>query len=116
MDFLQAFRYSYRYMAVTVVAFYFMNLDETIFTLSFWLLAYIPLNFLALKFGVFKLISKTKGDMKNYLSTELQIILLIFNLTFLILNKINPFVIIFAVIANSITLFAFDTMNVIKKK
>lgn len=131
---MKSIEYSIRYMLIIVVLYYIVPLSY-FYKMSFALLGIIPLNFLAIKYGIYnkldKDIAKAKEAnslakqydfnnekssnvlTKEYIILPLIIYTTILNIAFLLLNKTKIIVIIIACTINVIELLF--TKNPIKK-
>ncbi|MEG0266065.1 MAG: hypothetical protein RR659_00295 [Bacilli bacterium] len=107
-DLLNAFKYSYKYMLIIVISYFLLNLSY-FYRLNIVMIAIVPLNFLALKYGLFKELNKDHYATKYYILMELVIVTTLFNSIFLSIVKTHFLVIIFVVIINSMELIFLDT-------
>lgn len=104
---MKAIEYSLRYMVI-IVALYYLIPMSFFYKLSFAMIGIIPLNFLAIKYGIYNKIDKDNYVTKYYILMSLVVYTTLFNVIFLILNKVNFIVIIFTVIINGLELIFLD--------
>lgn len=112
---MKAFLYSLRYMILIVIGYYLAL--SPIYKLSFIILTIIPINFLAIKYGILNKIDKDNYVTKEYILMPLITYTSIFNIVFLLFNKANIYVVIIVVIINIAELIYLDNPknNKIKK-
>jgi|GEM_PF-3209910 len=112
---LKSILYSIRYMLLIVLFYYILQL-KLIYSLSFLMIAIIPVNFLAIHYGILYQIKKDNYVTKNYILMSLIIFTSLFNVIFLSLNRVNMFVVAFAIFVNALELMYLDlpTNNKIK--
>lgn len=113
---LKSLEYSFRYMLLIVVAYYIFGV-RVIYAPNFWMVAIIPINFLAINYGIFYKINKDKAYYKYDILMTLVLLTSIFNVVFLSLNKVNMYVILFVLVINILELVYLDRpiKNKIKK-
>ncbi len=109
---MKQIEYSLRYMILVTIGYYL--LFKNMYTLSFYLLAVIPINFLYIEYGIYYKISKDNYVTKEYILMELVLLTTIFNAIFLVLNKVNIIVVLIVCIVNVLELVY--TANLKKKK
>ena len=109
---MKQLEYSLRYILLVVIGYYL--LFKNIYTLSFYLIAIIPINFLYIRYGIYTKINKDNYVTKEYILMELVLLTSLFNTIFLVLNKVNIFVILIVVIINILELVY--TTNIKPKK
>ena len=103
---LKALKYSLLYIAL-IIAFYFIGIAYC-YKLDFRLLAIIPINYLAIKYGILIPIKKERFVDKYYILMSLVVFTSIFNTVFLYLMHINVWVIVICVILNIVELIYLD--------
>lgn len=108
--FKQIVKYSYKYMLLFMIGFIFFKLDY-FFKLNYTMIFIAPLNFLALKYGMYKEINKEHYATKYYVLMELMMLNTTFLAVFLSIMKVNVFVIIFTCIVNLLELLFLDAPN-----
>lgn len=111
---MKALEYSIRYMLIIVVLYYLVPISY-FYNLNFPILGIIPLNFLAIKYGIYNKIDKDHYVTKYYILMSLIIYTTLFNIVFLLLNKVNILVIIIAVLINILELIFLDNVKSNKK-
>ena len=109
---MKQLEYSLRYILLSVIGYYL--LFKNVYTLSFYLIAIIPINFLYIRYGIYTKINKDNYVTKEYILMELVLLTSLFNTIFLVLNKVNIFVILIVVIINILELVY--TTNIKPKK
>jgi hypothetical protein len=72
------------------------------------MIAIIPVNFLAIHYGILYQIKKDNYVTKNYILMSLIMFTSLFNLIFLSLNSVNMFVITFTIFVNALELMYLD--------
>lgn len=100
---MKAIEYSLRYMLIIGVLYYLVPLSF-FYQVSFALLGIIPLNFLAIKYGIYNKMDKDHYVTKDYILMSLVIYTTLFNVIFLMFNKAQLIVIIIAVLVNALEL------------
>lgn len=103
---LKSLEYSIRYILLIII-FYYLGV-KVIYQLNFFLLALIPVNFLAIHYGILYKIKKDNYVTKYYILMSLVVFTSIFSFTFLYLNRINIWVIVIAILINVIELIFLD--------
>src|SRR5574344_683136 len=103
---IKAIEYSIRYMII-IIAFYYVACSF-FYKMNFAILGLIPLNFLAVKYGIYNKIDKDNYVTKYYILMTLVILTTLFNIIFLYLNKVDIVVIIIAVLINIAELIFLD--------
>lgn len=103
---LKSLEYSLRYI-VLIIIFYYLGL-KVVYQFNFFLLALIPVNFLAIHYGTLYKIKKDNYVTKYYILASLIIFTSIFNYLFLYLNKVNFWVIVIAILLNAVELIFLD--------
>ena len=111
---MKAFLYSLRYMVLIVVGYYLAL--SPLYKLSLIMITLIPVNFLAIKYGILNKIEKDNYVTKEYILMSLIMYTSIFNITFLLLNKVSIYVVIFVVIINIVELIYLDNPKVKRVK
>ena len=111
---LKSLEYSLRYMLLIVIMYYLFM--KGIYTLSFFALAIIPVNFLAIQYGIYSKIEKDHYVTKEYILLSLVFYTTIFNVIFLSINKVSVFIIILTVVINLLELVYLDNVKQKKKK
>lgn len=109
---MKQIEYSLRYIALVIIGYYLLFKD--FYVLNYQLLAVIPLNFLCIRYGIYYKINKDNYVTKEYILLELVSLTTLFNVIFLLLNKVNIFVVIIVVIINILELVY--TTNIKQKK
>ena len=109
---MKQLEYSLRYIILVIIGYYL--LFKNFYTLSFYLIAIIPINFLYIRYGIYTKINKDNYVTKEYILMELVLLTSLFNTIFLVLNKVNIFVIVFVVVINILELVY--TTNIKPKK
>lgn len=104
---LKSILYSIRYMLLIVLFYYILQL-KMIYSLSFLMIAIIPVNFLAIHYGILYQIKKDNYVTKNYILMSLIMFTSLFNVIFLSLNSVNMFVITFTIFVNALELMYLD--------
>ncbi len=112
---LKALIYSVRYMIIILLFYYIFNL-KMIYELGIVMLAIIPVNFLAIHYGILYKIKKDNYVTKYHILMTLISLTTVFNILFLYLNKVNIFVIIITVTINMIELIYIDLPSKKKQK
>ena len=110
---MKQLEYSIRYIILIILGYYL--LFKNMYTLSWYLLAFIPINFLAIKYGIYYKINKDEFYTKDIILMELILLTTTFNVIFLSLNKINFIVIIICSIINILELLFTANINQTKK-
>jgi hypothetical protein len=72
------------------------------------MIAIIPVNFLAIHYGILYQIKKDNYVTKNYILMSLIMFTSLFNVIFLSLNSVNMFVTLFAIFVNALELMYLD--------
>lgn len=103
---IKSFEYSIRYILLIII-FYFLGM-KNIYVLNFLMIAIIPVNFLAINYGIFIKIKKDNYVDKYYILMSLIVFSTLFEGLFLYFMKVNIFVIIFSCIVNVIELIFLD--------
>lgn len=103
---MKSFLYSLRYMALIALGYYLVL--SPIYKLSVIMLAIIPINFLAIKYGILNKIDKDHYVTKEFILMSLVLYTSIFNIAFLLFNKVSIYVVIFVVIINIAELIYLD--------
>ena len=111
---MKAIEYSLRYIVLIIVMYYFLLLNN-VYTLSFWMIGIIPVNFLAIKYGIYNKINKDNYVTKEYIIFSLIIYTTLFNIIFLLFNKVHYIVIIFTVVINILELIYTENIKNEKK-
>lgn len=106
---MKSIEYSIRYIILIIVSYYL--LFKKIYTLSFFALAIIPVNFLAIKYGIYQKLNKDNYVTKDYILFSLIVYTTILSIIFLLLNKVNFIVIAIHVIVNVLELVYTDTLR-----
>ncbi len=104
---LKSILYSIRYMLLIVLFYYILQL-KMIYMPNLLMIAIIPVNFLAIHYGILYQIKKDNYVTKNYILMSLLMFTSLFNVVFLSLNNVNMFVIVFAVFVNALELMYLD--------
>ena len=99
---MKQLEYSLRYIILVIIGYYL--LFKNFYTLSFYLPLLIPINFLYIRYGIYTKINKDNYVTKEYILYELIILTTVFNSIFLLLNKVNIFVILIVVFINTLEL------------
>ncbi len=99
--------YSIRYILLIVLFYYILQL-KIIYNLNVLMIAIIPVNFLAIHYGILYQIKKDNYVTKNYILMSLLIFTSLFNVIFLSLNKVNMIVIVFTIFVNALELMYLD--------
>lgn len=99
--------YSIRYILLIILFYYILQL-KMIYSLSLLMIAIIPVNFLAIHYGILYQIKKDNYVTKNYILMSLLIFTSLFNVVFLSLNKVNMIVIVFTIFVNALELMYLD--------
>ena len=103
---MKALLYSFRYMLLIVIGYYLLL--SPIYKLGFQMIAIIPINFLAIKYGILNKIDKDNYVTKEYILMSLVCYTTIFNLVFFLINKVSIYVVIFVVLINILELIYLD--------
>ena len=109
---MKQIEYSLRYIILVIIGYYL--LFKNFYTLSFYLPLLIPINFFYIRYGIYTKINKDNYVTKEYILMELVLLTSLFNTIFLILNKVNIFVVIIVVFMNVLELVY--TANIKTKK
>lgn len=104
---LKSIIYSLRYMVLIVIFYYIFQL-KIIYAPNILMIAIIPVNFLAIHYGILYQIEKDHYVTKYYILMSLILMTTIFNLLFLSLNNINMFVVVFTIFINALELIYLD--------
>lgn len=104
---LKSILYSVRYMLLIVLFYYILQL-KLIYSLNFLMIAIIPVNFLAIHYGILYQIKKDNYVTKNYILMSLLMFTSLFNVAFLSLNSVNMFVTAFTLFVNALELMYLD--------
>lgn len=99
--------YSIRYILLIILFYYILQL-KMIYSLNLLMIAIIPVNFLAIHYGILYQIKKDNYVTKNYILMSLLIFTSLFNVIFLSLNKVNMIVIVFTIFVNALELMYLD--------
>lgn len=103
---LKSLEYSLRYIFLVII-FYFLGI-KYIYVPNLLLILLVPVNFLALHYGVLFKIKKDNYVDKYYILLSLVIFTSIFNIIFLNLVNANIWVIVIAVFINALELVYLD--------
>lgn len=112
---LKSIIYSIRYMLLIVIFYYIFQL-KIIYVPNFFMIAIIPVNFLAIHYGILYQIEKDHYVTKYYILMSLILLTTMFNLFFLSFNNINMFVIVFTIFINALELIYLDLPLNVKAK
>ncbi len=104
---LKSIIYSVRYMVLIVIFYYIFQL-KIIYAPNILMIAIIPVNFLAIHYGILYQIEKDHYVTKYYILMSLILLTTLFNLIFLSLNNINMFVVVFTIFVNALELIYLD--------
>lgn len=104
---LKSIIYSVRYMVLIVIFYYIFQL-KIIYAPNILMIAIIPVNFLAIHYGILYQIEKDHYVTKYYILMSLILLTTLFNLIFLSLNNINMFVAVFTIFVNALELIYLD--------
>lgn len=104
---LKSILYSIRYMLLIVIFYYILQL-KIIYVPNILMIAIIPVNFLAIHYGILYQIKKDNYVTKNYILISLLMFTSLFNVIFLHFNDVNMFVIVFAIFVNALELIYLD--------
>ena len=104
---LKSIIYSLRYMVLIVVFYYIFQL-KIIYAPNFLMIVIIPVNFLAIHYGILYQIEKDHYVTKYYILMSLILMTTLFNLLFLSLNNVNMFVVVFTIFINALELIYLD--------
>lgn len=104
---LKSILYSIRYMLLIILFYYILQL-KMIYSLNLLMIAIIPVNFLAIHYGILYQIKKDNYVTKNYILMSLLMFTSLFNLLFLSLNNINMIVVVFTIFVNAVELMYLD--------
>lgn len=115
----KSFLYSLRYMILIIIFYYIFHL-KMIYVPNILIIAIVPVNFLAIHYGILYQIKKDNYVTKYYILMSLVFFTTLFNVIFLSLNNVNFFVIVFTLFINTLELIYLDlpaSSNIkIKKK
>lgn len=115
----KSFLYSLRYM-ILIIIFYYIFYLKMIYVPNILIIAIVPVNFLAIHYGILYQIKKDNYVTKYYILMSLVFFTTLFNVIFLSLNNVNFFVIVFTLFINTLELIYLDlpaSSNIkIKKK
>lgn len=103
---LKALEYSIRYI-VLIILFYFLGL-KNVYVLKVYMIAIIPINFLAIKYGILTKIKKDNYVDKYYILMSLTVFTNLFNIIFLYFMNVSYWVIAFACLVNEVELIYLD--------
>lgn len=104
---LKSIIYSLRYMVLIVIFYYIFQL-KIIYAPNILMIAIIPVNFLAIHYGILYQIEKDHYVTKYYILMSLILMTTLFNLIFLSLNNVNMFVVVFTIFINALELIYLD--------
>ncbi len=104
---LKSIIYSLRYMVLIVIFYYIFQL-KIIYAPNILMIAIIPVNFLAIHYGILYQIEKDHYVTKYYILMSLILMTTLFNLLFLSLNNVNMFVVVFTIFVNALELIYLD--------
>lgn len=104
---LKSILYSIRYMLLIILFYYILQL-KMIYVPNLLMIAIIPVNFLAIHYGILYQIKKDNYVTKNYILMSLNIFTSLFNVVFLSLNNVNMFVTVFTIFVNALELMYLD--------
>lgn len=104
---LKSIIYSLRYMVLIVIFYYIFQL-KIIYAPNILMIAIIPVNFLAIHYGILYQIEKDHYVTKYYILMSLILMTTLFNLLFLSLNNVNMFVVVFTIFINALELIYLD--------
>ena len=99
---------------ILILIGYYLVLSP-LYKLSFVMIAIIPINFLAIKYGILNKIDEDNYVTKDYILMPLVMYTSIFNIIFLLLNKVSIYVVIFVVIINIAELIYLDNPKTKRK-
>lgn len=103
----KSFLYSLRYMILIIIFYYIFQL-KMIYVPSILIIAIVPVNFLAIHYGILYQIKKDNYVTKYYILMSLVFFTTLFNVIFLSLNNVNFFVIVFTLFINTLELIYLD--------
>ncbi|HPF82701.1 MAG TPA: hypothetical protein PLV83_00810 [Bacilli bacterium] len=109
---MKALKYSLGYMIIIFLIYLFAS---KIYTFSFWLLGIIPVNFLAIRYGIYNFIDKEKYTTKDMILGQLLIYTSLFNIIFLLINKVNIFIMLIVLAVNFIEITFINNYKPTKK-
>ena len=104
---LKSILYSIRYMLLIILFYYILQL-KIIYVPNLLMIAIIPVNFLAIHYGILYQIKKDNYVTKNYILMSLIMFTSLFNVVFLSLNGVNMFVTVFTIFVNALELMYLD--------
>ena len=104
---LKSIIYSIRYMLLIVLFYYILQL-KIIYSPNLLMIAIIPVNFLAIHYGILYQIKKDNYVTKNYILMSLLMFTSLFNVVFLSLNGVNMFITAFTIFVNALELMYLD--------
>lgn len=104
---IKSFLYSVRYMLLIVIFYYIFNL-KIIYSPSVLMIAIIPVNFLAIHYGILYKVQKDNYYSKYYILMSLIVYTTLFNVIFFSLTKTNFFIIVFTIAINVLELIYLD--------
>ena len=104
---LKSIIYSLRYIVLIVIFYYIFQL-KIIYAPNILMIAIIPVNFLAIHYGILYQIEKDHYVTKYYILMSLILMTTLFNLIFLSLNNVNMFVVVFTIFINALELIYLD--------
>lgn len=104
---MKAIEYSVRYMLIIGILYYIIPLS-VFYKLGFQLLGVIPINYFAIKYGIYNKIDKDNYVTKDFILLSLISYTTLFNTFFLILNKVNIFVVLIVIFVNIVELIYLD--------